>query len=157
MASSSKVVALAFVFYPFFPLNQAFLFSPIAMHSTLVFLSFLAAVLAVETVSCEERDSDPCVATEYSQIATALANCTEITLQDIFAPKNNSIDLLKAKANSVITFAGTTSFAFTNSSSFYPIHFGGKNFTITSEPGAIIDGNGSIYWDELGSNGGVQK
>jgi polygalacturonase len=125
------------------------------MRSSLVFSSLLTAVLAAEIDSCAEYD--PCVCSEYSQISTALANCTEITLRDIVAPTNSSIDLLKAKENSVITFAGTTSFAFTNSSSFYPIYFGGKNVTITSAPGAIIDGNGSMYWDGLGSNGGVPK
>jgi polygalacturonase len=123
------------------------------MRTSLVFSSLLAVVLA----DCGGVETNPCFCTKYSQIATALANCTKITLKDIVAPTNSSIDLLKAKDNSVITFAGTTSFAFTNSSSFYPIYFGGKNVTITSAPGAIIDGNGSMYWDGLGSNGGLPK
>lgn len=131
--------------------TKPFLLLLAAMLSTLVFSSLLVAALA------ELSPCSPCYCTKYSQIALALSNCTDIVLKDIVAPSNSSIDLLKAKANSVITFAGTTSFAFTNSSSFYPMYFGGNNVTITSEPGAIIDGNGSMYWDGLGSNGGLPK
>ena len=68
-----------------------------------------------------------------------------------------SIDLSKVKAGTVVTFAGTTTFDFTNSSTFNPMTFGGKGVTITSTPGAIIDGNGQAYWDGIGSNGGVPK
>jgi polygalacturonase len=86
-----------------------------------------------------------------------VASCTAITLQDIAAPTNSSIDLSKVKANTVVTFAGKTTFAFTNSSTFNPMVFGGANVTITSAPGAIIDGNGQAYWDGQGSNGGLPK
>ena len=98
-----------------------------------------------------------CTCTEYSQIAPAVASCNVITLQDISVPTNSSINLASLKANSIVTFAGLTTFAFTNSSTFNPITFGGKNVTITSAPGAIIDGNGQAYWDGQGSNGGVPK
>jgi polygalacturonase len=122
------------------------------MQSFLLLSTFLTAVLA----GILDR-RDPCVATEYSQIATAVASCTNTALQNIAAPSNSAIDLSKVKANSTVTFAGLTTFGFTNSSSFDPITFGGKNVTITSAPGAIIDGNGQAYWDGLGSNGGASK
>jgi len=80
-----------------------------------------------------------------------------ITLQDIYAPSNSSIDLTKVKIGAVVTFAGNTTFGFTNSSTFNPMSFGGNGVTITSAPGAIIDGNGQAYWDGQGSNGGVPK
>jgi len=98
-----------------------------------------------------------CTCTEYSQIAPAVTLCTSITLQDISAPANSTIDLSGLQPNTVVTFAGLTTFAFTNSSSFNPILLGGQNVTITSIPGAVIDGNGQAYWDGLGSNGGVPK
>lgn len=68
-----------------------------------------------------------------------------------------SIDLSKVKTGTVVTFAVTTTFGFTGSSTFNPITFGGKGVTITGAPGAIIDGNGQAYWDGIGSNGGVPK
>ena len=37
------------------------------------------------------------------------------------------------------------------------MQFGGANVTITSAPGAVIDGNGQAYWDGQGSNGGIPK
>ncbi|EKD14929.1 uncharacterized protein L3040_003857 [Drepanopeziza brunnea f. sp. 'multigermtubi'] len=119
------------------------------MHSTLFFA--LACAYASTVLACT------CVVTEYSKIPGALAKCTDIVLQDIAAPSNGTIDLSKAKKGSVITFAGTTTFAFTNSSDFIPMKFGGKNITIRGTPDSIIDGNGPMYWDGLGSNGGLPK
>lgn len=98
-----------------------------------------------------------CTATAYSEIAPAVAACTNIVLKDIFAPSNSSIDLSGLKANSIVTFAGKTTFGFTNLSSFDPITISGAGVTITAEPDAVIDGNGQAYWDGLGSNGGVPK
>jgi polygalacturonase len=86
-----------------------------------------------------------------------VASCTAITLRDIYTPPNSTIDLSKVKPGTVVTFAGTTTFGFTNSSTFNPIVFGGKGVTITAYPDAIIDGNGQAYWDGIGSNGGVPK
>lgn len=120
------------------------------MHSTLLF-----ALLS--SISTAVFAADSCICTQFSQITSAVADCTDITLQDIVAPSNNTINLAKLKDNSVVTFAGTTSFEFTNSSDFIPISFGGKNVTITMAPGGVIEGNGSIYWDGLGSNGGLPK
>jgi polygalacturonase len=37
------------------------------------------------------------------------------------------------------------------------IDIGGVDITITSAPGAIIDGNGQAWWDGQGSNGGITK
>lgn len=101
--------------------------------------------------------AEPCIITEYAGIAAAVSTCSEITLRDIYAPENSSIDLSGALPGSVITFAGTTTFAFTNSSTFKPIVLGGSDITVTGEEGHIIDGNGQAYWDGLGSNGGVPK
>ena len=126
------------------------------MQSFLFFSSLLTTVLAGVQLK-RQVFGDPCYCTEYSQIATAVASCTEILLENIAAPSNSSIDLSKLKDNSKVTFSGLITFAFTNSSSFDPMIFGGKNVTITCAKGAIIDGNGPAYWDGLGSNGGVPK
>ncbi|KAH7369619.1 glycoside hydrolase [Rhexocercosporidium sp. MPI-PUGE-AT-0058] len=120
------------------------------MHSTLLYI-------LLSSISTTVFAADSCICTQFNQIASAISNCTNITLQDIVAPSNSTIDLSKLKKNSVVTFAGTTSFEFTNSSNFNPISFGGKNVTITMAPGGVIEGNGSLYWDGLGSNGGRPK
>ncbi|KAG4028806.1 hypothetical protein MFRU_019g00940 [Monilinia fructicola] len=108
----------------------------------------LAGVCAAQT---------PCIATKYSEIAPCVGSSTDIILKDVYAPSNSAIDLRKLKAGTTVTFAGKTTFGFTNDSSFEPILIGGSGITVTGEPDAIIDGNGQVYWDGLGSNGGVPK
>jgi polygalacturonase len=121
------------------------------MRHFLVVSQFLAAVSG-SIISIRS-----CLVTDYSGIAPAVATCTNIVLRDVYAPPNSTIDLSKLKAGSVVTFQGRTTFGFTNSSSFSPIIFGGNHVTITAAPGSVIDGNGTLYWDGLGSNGGVPK
>jgi polygalacturonase len=77
-------------------------------------------------------------------------------LQDIAVPTNSTITLA-LKAGTVVTFAGKTTFAFTNSSTFNPITLSGAGITVQGAPGHVIDGNGQAYWDGIGSNGGVPK
>ncbi|KUJ14926.1 glycoside hydrolase [Mollisia scopiformis] len=122
------------------------------MHSILS-LPFIFSIL----ITLAPADPTPCLCTTYSQIAPAVASCTSIILRNITAPSASSINLSKLKENTTITFSGITTFEFTNSSSFTPISIGGKNITITAEPDAVIDGAGQLYWDGLGSNGGVPK
>lgn len=124
------------------------------MYHSLLLVSVFAAIVSASPI--EERQ-DACTVTQYDQIKNAVSTCTKINLKDVAAPTNSTIDLAKLKDNAVVTFQGKTTFAFTNSSDFSPMIFGGKNVTITSDTGAVIDGNGPLYWDGLGSNGGVPK
>ncbi|EEA21242.1 hypothetical protein TMatcc_009352 [Talaromyces marneffei ATCC 18224] len=98
-----------------------------------------------------------CICTDYSQISSAVTSCTNIVLSNIAAPNGSAIDLSGLQAGTTVTFDGSTTFGFTNSSSFNPMIISGVGITITANPGAIIDGNGQAYWDGLGSNGGVPK
>ncbi|GIC91863.1 uncharacterized protein Aud_008317 [Aspergillus udagawae] len=90
-------------------------------------------------------------------IPSAVASCTNIILSNIAVPNGSALDLSALLPGTTVTFDGTTTFGFTNSSSFNPVTISGSNITITATPGAIIDGNGPAYWDGLGSNGGVPK
>ncbi|GIK04520.1 hypothetical protein Aspvir_008603 [Aspergillus viridinutans] len=101
--------------------------------------------------------ASPCTCTSYSQIPSAVASCTNIVLSNIAVPDGSAIDLSALLPGTTVTFDGTTTFGFTNSSSFNPVTISGANITITGTPGAIIDGNGPAYWDGQGSNGGVPK
>ena len=56
-----------------------------------------------------------------------------------------------------MTFAGTTSFGYTEDSDFDSIYIGGTDITVTGATGHVIDGNGQAYWDGEGSNGGPDK
>ncbi len=81
----------------------------------------------------------------------------DITLENIHAPASSAIILTKLKTGASVTFSGTTTFEFTNSSQFRPIQIAGSNVTIQGAPDSIIDGGGPQYWDGLGSNGGLPK
>ncbi|TGO56617.1 hypothetical protein BCON_0075g00070 [Botryotinia convoluta] len=122
------------------------------MHKNSQISGLLALTLAG---ACTAQTA--CTASVYSQIAPCVASSTAIVLSNVFAPSGSSIDLTKVKAGTTITFAGKTTFGFTNDSSFEPIKLGGSGITVTADPDAIIDGNGQAYWDGLGSNGGVPK
>lgn len=128
------------------------------MQSFLWATAVPALVAACSTPVAASNSSSSCIVTEYSDLANAVATCTDITLQDLAAPYNTSIDLRELQDGSKVTFAGTTTFeGVTAIKEFYPILFGGKDLYVTGAPGHVIDGNGSAYWDGVGSNGGSDK
>ena len=94
--------------------------------------------------------------TEFSAVAPAVASCTSITLDSITVPGGSSLDLTDLQQGSTVTFAGTTSFEYFDWDGDLN-KISGKDITITSASGAIIDGNGQAWWDGQGSNGGVAK
>ncbi|CAD6443083.1 493003a7-5aae-4b35-91d9-7e2c35157cc2 [Sclerotinia trifoliorum] len=122
------------------------------MHKNFPIPGLLALTLAG---ACAAQTT--CTASVYSQIAPCVASSTAIVLNNIFAPSESSIDLTKVKAGTKITFAGKTTFGFTNDSSFEPIKLSGSGIHVTSAPGAVIDGNGQAYWNGYGSNDDVPK
>ena len=119
--------------------------------------SSILAVAFAAAASASPYVPNPCFVTTYAGIAAAVANCTDITLKDIHAPTNGSIDLTNVRANSRVTFAGCTTFDYSPYDAFNPIVLAGKNVTITGARGHVIDGSGGLYWDGLGSNGGLAK
>ncbi|KAJ6600535.1 glycosyl hydrolases family 28-domain-containing protein [Mycena vulgaris] len=98
-----------------------------------------------------------CTVTTFANVAAAVANCTNIVLQNITVPANTIIDLSKAKTNTVITFAGRTFWEFASGASSDLLKIGGTNITIQGAACSVLDGNGAAWWDGIGSNGGVPK
>ncbi|ERT01304.1 hypothetical protein HMPREF1624_02547 [Sporothrix schenckii ATCC 58251] len=125
--------------------------------STVSTTSTASSMSTTTAPSSPTASANPCFCTEYAQIATAVASCTDIVLSNIAAPNGAAIRLSGLKTGATVTFDGRTTFGFANSSSFTPITIRGTGVTITASPGAVIDGNGPAYWDGLGSNGGVPK
>lgn len=79
--------------------------------------STVAAALPIAVSACNNGTKTPpgaCTVTNYSDLAGAVANCTNIVLQDLYAPANSSIDLTDLKNGSTVTFAGTTVCLFMN-------------------------------------------
>lgn len=60
-------------------------------------------------------------------------------------------------SNGALLFAGTMTVEYTPDSDYTPIVIAGSNAKVAGLAGAVIDGQGSQYWDGEGSNGGSDK
>lgn len=98
-----------------------------------------------------------CTVTAAADVASAVASCTSIELSNLVMPANMTLDLTGLQNHTSVVFSGTTQFGFTPNEDFNPIEISGSFITVTGAPGSVIDGNGSAYWDGLGSNGGTVK
>ncbi|KAF7532542.1 hypothetical protein G7054_g7851 [Neopestalotiopsis clavispora] len=116
-----------------------------------------AAAATTSSVAAAASDANACTVTAYADISSAVASCTNIILSGISAPASSTIDLQALQTGATVTFAGTTSFGYTEDSDFDPIVVSGHDITITGAEGHVIDGNGQSYWDGEGSNGGSDK
>ncbi|KAJ7924730.1 polygalacturonase precursor [Mycena leptocephala] len=113
---------------------------------------FLLALVAVVPSAMAQT----CTVTAVAQVASATASCTSIVLSNLAVPTSTTLNLSKLKTGTTVTFAGKTTFAFTDWDSDL-IQIGGQNITIQGASGSVIDGNGQAWWDGQGSNGGVTK
>lgn len=98
-----------------------------------------------------------CTVTAAADVASAVASCSNILLDNLSMPASSTLDLQELQPSAVVTFSGTTSFGTTADEDFDPIIVSGDSITLTGAPGHVIDGNGPAYWDGLGSNGGSAK
>ncbi|KAJ7110426.1 glycosyl hydrolases family 28-domain-containing protein [Mycena epipterygia] len=98
-----------------------------------------------------------CRVTSFANVAAAVANCTDIVLDGITVPANTTLDISKAKTNTVITFTGHTFWEFAPGAASDLLKIGGTNITIQGAACSVLDGNGAAWWDGIGSNGGVPK
>ncbi|KAF7547523.1 hypothetical protein G7Z17_g7688 [Cylindrodendrum hubeiense] len=112
-----------------------------------------AAVVATTAVA----DANACTVTEYAQLSSAVASCTDIVLDNLSVPASSTLDLESLQTGAIVTFSGTTTFGTTVDSDFDPIVISGDDITITGATGHVIEGNGAAYWDGQGSNGGSDK
>ncbi|KAJ7872664.1 glycosyl hydrolases family 28-domain-containing protein [Mycena olivaceomarginata] len=97
-----------------------------------------------------------CTVTAIAQVASATASCTAIVLSNLAVPSSTTLNLSKLKTGTTVTFAGKTTFAYTDWGSDL-IEIGGEDITIQGASGSVIDGNGQAWWDGQGSNGGTTK
>ncbi|POS78251.1 polygalacturonase [Diaporthe helianthi] len=98
-----------------------------------------------------------CTVTAAADVASAVASCSNILLENLSMPASSTLDLQKLKPSAVVTFGGKTTFGTTPDENFDPIIVSGDHITVTGAPGHVIDGNGQAYWDGQGSNGGGAK
>lgn len=98
-----------------------------------------------------------CTVTDAADVASAVASCSNILLDGLTVPASTTLDLTGLQPSASVVFSGTTTFGYTPDEDFDPIVVSGEYITVSGAAGAVIDGNGSAYWDGLGSNGGTVK
>lgn len=98
-----------------------------------------------------------CTVTDAADVSSAVASCTNIVLEGLTMPASSTLDLTGLQPSASVVFSGTTSFGYTPDDDFDPVVISGDYITISGAEGAVIDGNGSAYWDGVGSNGGSSK
>ncbi|KKK12990.1 hypothetical protein P175DRAFT_0515167 [Aspergillus ochraceoroseus IBT 24754] len=126
------------------------------MHSLALFglLGSLSLVSAAPTASLTKKST--CTFTSASQATASASKCSSIILKNIAVPAGETLDMSGVEDGTTITFAGTTTFGYKEWSGPL-LRFGGKQITINQESGAVINGEGSRWWDGKGTNGGKTK
>lgn len=97
-----------------------------------------------------------CTVTELSQVTASVDSCSNILLSDITVPASSTLSVTVPSGGALL-FAGTMTVEYTPDSDYTPIVIAGSNAKVAGLAGAVIDGQGSQYWDGEGSNGGSDK
>ncbi|KAI8595442.1 polygalacturonase, partial [Dissophora ornata] len=116
-----------------------------------------AAILATAVTATSIEKRSGCTATSYSEIA-GTKSCSSIVIQGPFTvPANQMIDLTGLKTGCAVKIVGTITFAKGNLDvNNFLVTIGGTNINVDATKG-IFNGNGPLYWDGKGGNGGVNK
>ncbi|KAJ3110491.1 hypothetical protein HK100_003018 [Physocladia obscura] len=104
--------------------------------------------------------SGACIVSSYSGF-TACESSTDIIIQGPFTVPANTVVSLPLKTGATVTLSGTVTFAksSTLTSDDHLLTISGTSISFKSDssnPG-ILYGNGQLYWDGEGANGGVNK
>jgi len=95
------------------------------------------------------------VVTQFDEIPVALENCDAIILDNLQVPSGETLKL-HLRTGTTVTFRGNTTFGFQHWEGPL-VEINGTDVVIQGEYGAILDGQGQLYWDGLGESGGALK
>lgn len=130
------------------------------MHSfQLLGLAVLGSIVSAAPAPSRASDfvkRDSCTFTDASAASESASSCSNIVLKDIEVPAGETLDLSDVEDGTKITFEGTTTFGYKEWKGPL-IRFEGSDITITAAKDAVIDGEGSRWWDSEGTNGGKTK
>lgn len=107
-----------------------------------------------DAVALEKRAS--CTFTDAAAVSKSKTSCATIVLNSIPVPSGTTLDLTKLTQGTHVIFEGTTTFGYEEWSGPL-ISVSGVDIVVTGASGHVIDGNGAMWWDGKGSNGGKTK
>ncbi|GKZ40116.1 hypothetical protein AbraIFM66950_002442 [Aspergillus brasiliensis] len=97
-----------------------------------------------------------CTVTNQADASAAVSSCSNILLSGVTVEASSSLSL-SVPTSGALLFAGTMTVEYTPDTSYTPIIISGKHAKVAGLEGAVIDGQGSKYWDGKGSSGGIEK
>lgn len=118
-----------------------------------------AAPNAADALAAIEKRGTACTfsGTDGASLASkSKKSCATIVLSSLSVPSGTTLDLKSLTAGTEVIFEGTTTFGFEEWSGPL-VSVSGTDITVTGAPGSVLDGQGALYWDGQGSNGGVTK
>lgn len=124
----------------------------------LAFATFasLGAAAPTEEVPVEISERSACTFTTAAAAIAGKTSCSTIYLNGIEVPAGTTLDLTGLNSGTTVVFEGTTTFKYKEWVGPL-ISFSGSKITVKQATGAKIDGQGSLWWDGSGSNGGKTK
>lgn len=122
----------------------------VSYKSNAVILS-VCLVAAISGFKSELGVEDGCLVTDYDNVANATQNCQNIIIRDLFIPGGKQL-VLSLQGGAALTFQGNNTFGFWNWTG--PLmKISGIGITVQGEEGHVLNGQGELYWDGLGSWG----
>ncbi|KAJ3246361.1 hypothetical protein HDU78_007263 [Chytriomyces hyalinus] len=122
------------------------------------------AAPANPTTPANPSYKDACVVKSYADFPTCVASksATILIKGPFTVPAEQVIDLTKLAPNTHVVLSGTVKFAKSTTidgDGLALLNLGGAGITFDSDPAnpGVLDGNGQLYWDGKGGNGGVPK
>ncbi|CAH1275332.1 unnamed protein product [Diabrotica balteata] len=99
--------------------------------------------------------SNPCTVTQFSQVAQAVNDCTNLIISNLVVPGGQTLKL-HLRHGATVTFEGTTVFEVAHWEGPL-IEFTGEKVLVQGASGSILNAQGEKYWDGHGGSGGVTK
>ncbi|KAL1306205.1 hypothetical protein AAFC00_004303 [Neodothiora populina] len=123
-----------------------------------VFAAPAAAPVPTAPAKLEDR-ATTCTFSGSGGAAAAIkskASCATIVLSALAVPSGTTLDLTKLNKGTTVIFEGTTTFGYKEWDGPL-LSISGTSLTVKGASGAVLDGQGSKYWDTKGGNGGKTK
>ncbi|KAJ5648974.1 uncharacterized protein N7484_002697 [Penicillium longicatenatum] len=106
-----------------------------------------------------EQRSSTCTFSGSKGAASAIkskTSCSTIVLDNVAVPAGTTLDLTGLKKGTTVIFEGETTFGYKEWSGPL-VSVSGTDITVKGSSGAILNGDGSRWWDGKGTNGGKTK
>nr|ADU33338.2 endopolygalacturonase [Gastrophysa viridula] len=112
----------------------------------------LIGVLSAASIAVTAAGDQSCTITNFEQVSSVIADCTDIRVSDLQVPAGETLDLEFKKTGVTITFEGKTTFGYKEWAGPL-LRIKGKALTVVGAEGSVLDGQGQLYWDGKGGKG----